>query len=58
MPDAKFSEACHQVTAGNPLLLGQLLSALSTEGVSPETGSVGAVREIGREPWRARSRCG
>ena len=47
VPDAKFSEACHQVTAGNPLLLGQLLSALSTEGVSPETGSVGAVRDIG-----------
>ena len=46
-PDAEFSEACHQVTAGNPLLLGQLLSALSTEGVSPEHGSVAAVREIG-----------
>ena len=46
-PDAEFSDACHQVTAGNPLLLGQLLSALSTEGVSPETGSVGAVRDIG-----------
>jgi DNA-binding SARP family transcriptional activator len=46
-PDAEFSHACHQVTAGNPLLLGQLLSALSSEGVSPDSGSVGAVRDIG-----------
>ncbi len=46
-PDPEFSEACQQVTAGNPLLLGQLLMSLSTEGVSPATSNVAAVREIG-----------
>jgi DNA-binding SARP family transcriptional activator/tetratricopeptide (TPR) repeat protein len=45
--DREFSDACHQVTAGNPLLLGQLLSALSAQRVSPDAGSVDAVRDIG-----------
>jgi DNA-binding CsgD family transcriptional regulator len=42
-----FSDACHQSTGGNPLLLRQLLSALEADGVSPEAGNAGVVRDIG-----------
>ncbi|HTU97327.1 MAG TPA: AAA family ATPase, partial [Solirubrobacteraceae bacterium] len=47
-PDGAFSAACHEVTAGNPLLLGQLLSALSADGVEPTASMATAVREIGQ----------
>jgi DNA-binding SARP family transcriptional activator len=46
--DATFSEACHEVTAGNPLLLGQLLSALAAEDVSPTAAAAAGVRGIGQ----------
>jgi tetratricopeptide (TPR) repeat protein len=42
-----FTGACHEVTAGNPLLLEQLLSSLHAEGVTPDAEHVPAVREIG-----------
>jgi len=42
-----FSTACHGATAGNPLLLRQLLSALESEGVAPDAGNVAVVRDIG-----------
>ena len=43
----EFSAACFEATGGNPLLLGQLLTALETEGISPGAESVGVVRAIG-----------
>jgi DNA-binding SARP family transcriptional activator/tetratricopeptide (TPR) repeat protein len=46
--DAGFSAACHEVTAGNPLLLRQLLTALAAEDVVPTAAGTAAVREIGR----------
>ena len=46
--DAAFTAACHEVTAGNPLLLGQLLSALTAEEVRPTASAAAGVREIGQ----------
>ena len=46
-PDDAFTAACREVTAGNPLLLRQLLGALSAEGVIPDAGHADAVRAIG-----------
>ncbi len=46
-PDDAFTAACRDVTAGNPLLLRQLLNALSAEGVIPDAGHADAVRAIG-----------
>jgi DNA-binding CsgD family transcriptional regulator len=40
-----FCAACHNATAGNPLLLGALISALSADGVAPRADQVSAVRE-------------
>ena len=45
--DDSFSAAVHGATGGNPLLIRQLLRALETEGVRPDAGSAGIVREIG-----------
>ena len=42
-----FCAACHTATGGNPLLLGQLLTALESDGVKPDGASAGAVRDIG-----------
>ena len=46
-PDRVFSTACHEVTAGNPLLLGQLLGALTTESIAPDADGAEAVRAVG-----------
>ncbi len=46
-PEDEFTAACHDVTAGNPLLLRQLLSALATEGVTPNASGAAAVLGIG-----------
>src|SRR5215213_4988192 len=46
-PDARFVAACQDSTGGNPLLLGQLLTALAADGVQPTAGAATAVREIG-----------
>ena len=46
-PDPAFARACHTATAGNPLLLRQLLTALRDDGVRPDAGGVGAVAEVG-----------
>ncbi|MCW3038732.1 MAG: transcriptional regulator, LuxR family, partial [Solirubrobacterales bacterium] len=45
--EPEFCGACHVATGGNPLLLGQLLSALRSEGVRPVAQSAGLVRDIG-----------
>lgn len=42
-----FSDACHAATGGNPLLLGQLLSALEVDGITPAEEHATLVRDIG-----------
>jgi DNA-binding NarL/FixJ family response regulator len=42
-----FCAACHDATAGNPLLLRQLLTALEVDGVRPEAANAGAISAIG-----------
>lgn len=45
--DDAFAAACHTVTAGNPLLLRQLLTALEAEGVVPDAAHAAEVEAIG-----------
>jgi tetratricopeptide (TPR) repeat protein len=45
--DHAFSAACQEVTAGNPLLLRQLLTALAAEQVTPDAAHAASVRAIG-----------
>jgi DNA-binding SARP family transcriptional activator len=42
-----FVAACHRTTAGNPLLLRQLLQALVTEDVKPDAAHAHAVLAVG-----------
>jgi DNA-binding SARP family transcriptional activator/tetratricopeptide (TPR) repeat protein len=42
-----FVSACHQTTAGNPLLLRQLLQALETERVRPDASHADTVMAVG-----------
>jgi predicted ATPase len=42
-----FVAACHRMTAGNPLLLRQLLRALADQGVPPDVAHVDTVRAVG-----------
>lgn len=44
--DAAFDAACHNVTAGNPFLLRELLGELTREGVSPTADNAVRVRGI------------
>ena len=46
-PDAAFVAACHRTTAGNPLLLRQLLRALEADGVRPDAAHADTVMAIG-----------
>ena len=46
-PDPRFGTACLDSTGGNPLLLSQLISSLSAEGVKPDAAHVDVVRQIG-----------
>jgi DNA-binding NarL/FixJ family response regulator len=45
--EPEFCAACHVATGGNPLLLGQLLSALRADDVRPVAGNAGLVRDVG-----------
>ncbi len=45
--DERFCAACARVTGGNPLLLGQLLSSLAADGVTPDAAHVDVVADIG-----------
>ena len=45
--DETFSTACHAATGGNPLLLMELISTLQIEGVTPDSGHVAAVSDLG-----------
>ncbi|MER6082327.1 BTAD domain-containing putative transcriptional regulator [Streptomyces sp. NPDC001833] len=46
-PHEEFTVACHRATAGNPLLLRQLLRALHTRGTRPDAAHSGEVTETG-----------
>lgn len=46
-PDAAFTMACAAATGGNPLLLGQLLTSLGADGVTPEARHAPIVTEVG-----------
>ena len=46
-PHAAFTVACAAATGGNPLLLGQLLTSLEADGVTPEARHAPIVREVG-----------
>jgi DNA-binding NarL/FixJ family response regulator len=48
-PDEAFSRACEGATAGNPLLLHELVGALVAAGVAPTEASVGEIPEIGAD---------
>jgi DNA-binding NarL/FixJ family response regulator len=45
--DATFATTCHGVTGGNPLLLDQLLTSLSLDGVRPDADHVHVVGDLG-----------
>jgi len=45
--DEAFTAACFRTTAGNPLLLRQLLRALEFEGIRPDASHADTVRAIG-----------
>lgn len=45
--DPKFCAACAETTGGNPLLLGQLIGALESDGVPPDAEQADVVRQIG-----------
>lgn len=42
-----FCAACHRATGGNPLLLGQVLSALRADAVRPVAENAGLVGDVG-----------
>ena len=44
--DDAFCAACHEETGGNPLLLRELVHAISVEGVVPTEGNVPRLREL------------
>ena len=46
-PAALFNQACHRTTAGNPLLLSQLLRALAADGVRPDAAHADRVVAVG-----------
>lgn len=45
--DAAFCAACHEATAGNPLMIAELLRALKAEGIRPHASEVRRMRAIG-----------
>jgi DNA-binding CsgD family transcriptional regulator len=45
--DEEFATACHAATGGNPLLLRELISTMQIEGVTPDSGHVSAVSDVG-----------
>lgn len=45
-PDRRFASSCHQLTAGNPHLLGELAHELAREGVEPTDEHVPMLRGL------------
>jgi DNA-binding CsgD family transcriptional regulator len=48
-----FTQACHDATGGNPLLLGELAVELALREVEPEDGNADAVHELAPESLSA-----
>ena len=46
-PDVAFAAACHAASAGNPLLLREVLRTQSAEGVAPTDANSGLVARLG-----------
>ncbi|HET9102421.1 MAG TPA: AAA family ATPase [Solirubrobacteraceae bacterium] len=46
-PDRAFVSACQRATGGNAFLLGEVLKAMSLEGVAPKAADVDAIRDVG-----------
>ena len=46
-PAQRFTDACHQTTSGNPLLLDQLLRALHEDGVRPDASHADSAVAVG-----------
>ena len=51
-PEHEFTAACHRSTAGNPLLLHELVGALRDMGARPTASDVEAVPRVGAEAVR------
>jgi hypothetical protein len=51
--DDAFAAACQTATAGNPLLLHELLKTLAAEGVRPDAAHIAAVSGLGAAASRA-----
>jgi DNA-binding CsgD family transcriptional regulator len=52
--EAAFAEGCHASTAGNPLVLEELLKTLAADQIPPDAAHLGAIAELGpRAVFRA-----
>jgi DNA-binding CsgD family transcriptional regulator len=45
--EPRFCAACHRATGGNPLLLGELVKTLRSDGVRPDAAHADVIRDIG-----------
>lgn len=48
-PDEAFAATCHELTGGNPFLLGELARTLAAERIRPAAASTPRVRELAPE---------
>jgi DNA-binding NarL/FixJ family response regulator len=46
-PDPTFAAACFRATGGNPLLLGELLTTMRSEGLRPDSAHAELIRDVG-----------
>lgn len=47
LPAREFVAACHAATGGNPFLVGELITALASDGVAPTADNAWRVSQIG-----------
>ncbi|MDR9373130.1 LuxR family transcriptional regulator, partial [Conexibacter sp. JD483] len=48
-PEETFAAACHEVSGGNPFLLGELARTIATERIDPAAAPASRVRELAPE---------
>ncbi len=48
-PEEAFAAACHEVSGGNPFLLGELARTIAAERIDPAVASASRVRELAPE---------
>jgi DNA-binding NarL/FixJ family response regulator len=48
-PEAAFAATCHEVSGGNPFLLGELARTLAAEAIHPAAAQAARVRELAPE---------